>query len=118
MPDFKIVDDNLRTAMRFFGNATGTGEIQHLAGAGHRAAGAPAGHEVVEALAGEIQQDFRAGGLAVVGRNGAALSKPDHRQAAGTGCATESGATCNPDALQPLYEPPPGARITPLARAV
>ncbi len=32
-------------------------------------------------------------------------------------CATESGAPCQPEALEPLYEPPAGARITPLARA-
>lgn len=32
MHDFLIVDDNLRTAMRFFGYATGTGEIAELPG--------------------------------------------------------------------------------------
>jgi len=32
-------------------------------------------------------------------------------------CATESGASCAPEALQALYEPEPGARITPLACA-
>ncbi len=33
MQEFLIIDDNLRTAMRFFGNATGTGEIASLPGA-------------------------------------------------------------------------------------
>ena len=32
MQDFLIIDDNLRTAMRFFGHATGTGEITSLPG--------------------------------------------------------------------------------------
>ena len=32
-------------------------------------------------------------------------------------CATESGAMCDPEVLNALYEPPPGAQITPLARA-
>jgi formylglycine-generating enzyme required for sulfatase activity/ligand-binding SRPBCC domain-containing protein len=32
-------------------------------------------------------------------------------------CATESGAPCDPIALQALYEPNDGARISPLARA-
>ncbi len=32
-------------------------------------------------------------------------------------CATESGSPCSASALQALYEPTPGARITPLARA-
>jgi serine/threonine protein kinase/formylglycine-generating enzyme required for sulfatase activity len=32
-------------------------------------------------------------------------------------CATESGVPCPPDALRPLYEPAPTARICPLARA-
>jgi ribosomal protein S18 acetylase RimI-like enzyme len=30
MPDFETVDENLRSAMRFFGNATGSGEICSL----------------------------------------------------------------------------------------
>jgi len=33
MQEFHAVEANLRTAMRFFGEATGTGEIQHLDGA-------------------------------------------------------------------------------------
>src|ERR1700692_4562652 len=33
MPDFGIVDENLRAAMRFFGEATGTGEIGSSEGA-------------------------------------------------------------------------------------
>jgi len=33
MPDFQIVDTNLRAAMRFFGDATGAGEIRPLDGA-------------------------------------------------------------------------------------
>jgi len=33
MQDFLIIDDNLRTAMRFFGRATGAGEIESLPGA-------------------------------------------------------------------------------------
>src|ERR1700693_4175110 len=33
MTDFLIVDENLRTAMRFFGQATGSGEISLLPGA-------------------------------------------------------------------------------------
>jgi ribosomal protein S18 acetylase RimI-like enzyme len=32
MTDFEIVDENLRTAMRFFGRATGTGEVASLPG--------------------------------------------------------------------------------------
>jgi hypothetical protein len=32
-------------------------------------------------------------------------------------CATESGAPCDPAVLELLYEPPPGARICPIARA-
>ena len=30
MQEFLIVDDNLRAAMRFFGDATGTGEVRAL----------------------------------------------------------------------------------------
>ncbi|HTD44965.1 MAG TPA: hypothetical protein VK687_12325, partial [Bryobacteraceae bacterium] len=33
MTDFLIVDENLRTAMRFFGQATGSGEVIPLPGA-------------------------------------------------------------------------------------
>jgi ribosomal protein S18 acetylase RimI-like enzyme len=33
MRDFRAIDDNLRTAMRFFGEATGTGEIRVAEGA-------------------------------------------------------------------------------------
>lgn len=33
MADFEIIDENLRTAMRFFGRATGSGEIATLTGA-------------------------------------------------------------------------------------
>src|SRR5260221_8441272 len=33
MTDFLIVDENLRTAMRFFGQATGSGEVFPLPGA-------------------------------------------------------------------------------------
>ena len=32
-------------------------------------------------------------------------------------CATDSGAPCSPDALQPLFEPAAGARRCPIARA-
>jgi formylglycine-generating enzyme required for sulfatase activity len=32
-------------------------------------------------------------------------------------CATESGADCDAAVLQPLYEPPPDARVDPIARA-
>ena len=32
MSDFLTIDENLRTAMRFFGNATGSGEIRELEG--------------------------------------------------------------------------------------
>ena len=33
MPDFRPIDDNLRTAMRFFGEATGAGEVRIAEGA-------------------------------------------------------------------------------------
>jgi hypothetical protein len=33
MPEFHSVEANLRAAMRFFGEATGSGEIQHIDGA-------------------------------------------------------------------------------------
>ena len=33
MTDFAVIDENLRAAMRFFGYATGTGDIAHLPGA-------------------------------------------------------------------------------------
>jgi GNAT superfamily N-acetyltransferase len=33
MPDFLSIDENLRTAMKFFGHATGSGEVQELDGA-------------------------------------------------------------------------------------
>ena len=33
MSVFLTIDENLRAAMRFFGNATGSGEIQELDGA-------------------------------------------------------------------------------------
>ena len=46
----------------------GARELEHLAGAGQRAARAPAGDPVVEPRAGEVAQDLRAGRLAVVGR--------------------------------------------------
>ena len=32
MNDFAVIDENLRTAMRFFGYATGTGEIANVPG--------------------------------------------------------------------------------------
>lgn len=32
-------------------------------------------------------------------------------------CATQSGVPCDPEALHLLYEPPPGARVSPVARA-
>ncbi len=44
----------------------GTREANHLAGAGERAARAPAGDEEVEALAREVPQDFRARRVAVI----------------------------------------------------
>ena len=32
MSDFEIIDENLRTAMRFFGRATGSGDVVSLPG--------------------------------------------------------------------------------------
>ena len=51
----------------------GPRQPDHLAGAGQRAARAPAGDEVVEPPAGEVGQDLRAGGTAVIGRIGRVL---------------------------------------------
>src|SRR5580700_2109044 len=44
----------------------GTRKADHFAGAGQRAPRAPARDEEIEPLAGEILQDFRSGGAAVV----------------------------------------------------
>ena len=47
---------------------SGRASLMHFAGAGERAARAPARDEMVEALADEVLQDFRAGRVAVIGR--------------------------------------------------
>ena len=50
--------------------------LEHLAGAGQRAAGAVAGDPVVEPLAGEVAQDLGAGRVAVVLGVGRVLELP------------------------------------------
>ncbi len=58
MRDFQIVDTNLCTAMRFFGDATGTGEIQTLQGATAIYSGLDYGVFNIALLAGEPPEDI------------------------------------------------------------
>src|SRR3546814_9941020 len=54
---------------------------QHVGHAGEGAAGAPAGDEMVQAPAGEVAQDLRGRGLAVVGGIGLVLELPGEEPA-------------------------------------
>src|SRR5690606_1482407 len=54
---------------------------QYVGHAGERAGGAPAADEVVQAAAGEVAQDFRGGGAAVVGGVGGVFELPGEEPA-------------------------------------
>ena len=61
MNDFAVIDENLRTAMRFFGYATGTGEIAPLPGSIAMYSGLEYGVFNIAMLAGRVPPAARKG---------------------------------------------------------